>query len=121
MSEDGFEAKIYEISPAGITVGYQYPEFYDTNTETVSWEENGQIMTGPKYSIYAVYFDENGNPLEGLDLTACPDYGDGLWTGMLASTDSSTITVKWLNKQTAVTGEKEVIYEYTFDISEYNQ
>ncbi len=121
MSEDGFEAKIYEISPAGITVGYQYPEFYDTNTEKVSWEEDGQILTGPKYSIYAVYFDENGNPLEGLDLTACPDYGDGLWTGMLASTDSSTITVKWLNKQTAVTGEKEVIYEYTFDISEYNQ
>lgn len=122
MSEDGFEAKIYEISPAGITVGYQYPEFYDTNTETVSWEEDGQILTGPKYSIYAVYCDENGNPLEGLDLTACPDYGDGLWTGMLASTDSSTITVKWFNKQVQdENGNMELLHEYTFDISEYNQ
>lgn len=119
MSENGFEAKIYEISPAGITVGTKYPEFYDTNNETITWEEEGMMVEGPKYSIVSLFFDENGNMIEGIGVKELPDYGDGFETGILASTDSSTITVKWFNKQVQdENGNSELLYEYTFDLSE---
>ncbi|MBQ8297922.1 MAG: hypothetical protein IJX77_09080 [Ruminococcus sp.] len=118
MSENGFEAKIYEVSPSGITIGSKYPRFYDTNTETVTWYEGENLLEGPKYSVGAQWFDENGNRIELLDLRELPDYGDGFNTGILASTDSSTITVKWFNKQTQGTGDKELLYEYTFTLPE---
>ena len=118
MSENGFEAKIYEISPAGITVGTKYPEFYLTNSETITWYEGNQLLEGPKYSVIAQYFDENGNLIDFIDVRELPDYGDGFSTGILASTDSSDITVKWFNKQAHdENGNPELLYEYTFDIS----
>ena len=118
MSENGFEAKIYEISPAGITVGTKYPEFYLTNSETITWYEGDQLLEGPKYSVIAQYFDENGNLIDFIDVRELPDYGDGFSTGILASTDSSDITVKWFNKQAHdENGNPELLYEYTFDIS----
>lgn len=115
MSDNGFEAKIYEISPAMITVGTRYPEFYDTNIETITIDG----YEAPKYSLITLWYDENGNQIDFLSASCLPDYNDGFETGMLSSTDSSTLTVKWFNKQVQdENGNMELLYEYTFDLTE---
>ncbi len=116
MEQDGFGAKIYEISPACIMVGSTYPEWYDTNTETIVVADGG---TGPKYSVHAGWYDENGNGISGLDHTQTPYSDEGYHVFPCAYTDTSKITVKWVNVQNQdENGNCEVLYEYTFNLTE---
>lgn len=115
MEQDGFSAKIYEISPACIMLGSSHPEWYETNTETIVYPDG---TTGPKYSIHAGWYDENGNPLEPLDYTMDLDR-DGCHVCPYAYADTSRLTVKWVNVQEQdENGSPKVIYEYTFDLTE---
>lgn len=110
MDENGFKAKVYEVSPAMIMIGANEPETY-----------NGMDV-GLSYSPVTLYYDENGEQIDFLEIKTLPNYYDELHTVCLASTESSTITVKWFNKQVQdENGNMELLHEYTFDISEYNQ
>lgn len=116
MEQDGFGAKIYEISPAGIITGSIYPEWYDTNTEKIELPDGTLI---PKYGVCALWYDENGNGIPGLDYTKELNYGDGYFASPHAYSETSKITVKWVNKQQQdENGNPEVLYEYTFDLTE---
>ncbi len=114
IEEDGFKFAILESSPSMISVATDYPEWYDTNTEEIEFEEGGNILTGPKYSIVALFYDENGEMMSGLPVTDLPEYNDDMIHGFLSSSDTSTITVKFCNKQ----NDLEVIKELTLDLSE---
>lgn len=115
MEQDGFGAKIYEISPACIIVGSTYPEWYDNNTETIEYEDG---TLGPKYSVHAGWYDENGDPIPPLDYTMDLD-SDGYHICPYSYADTSKITVKWFNSQNRdENGNAEVLYEYTFDLTE---
>lgn len=117
MEQDGFAAKVYEISPACIMVGSSYPEWYDTNTETIECEDG---TLGPKYSVHAGWYDENGNPLEPLDYTMDLD-SNGYHICPYSYADTSKITVKWVNLQNRdENGNAEILYEYTFDLTDTN-
>lgn len=121
VSEDGFEAKIYEISPAGIIVGTKYPPEYGMDQGTIDIEEGGNVMEGPKYSIIALFYDENGNEIEGLSLNEEIDYNDGFKAGMIQATDSKKITVKWYNKQERDNSNElgmKLYHEQTFDLTD---
>jgi len=114
IEEDGFKFAVLESSPSMISVATTYPEWYDTNTEEIEFEEGGNILTGPKYSIVALFYDENGEMMSGLPVTDLPEYNDDMIHGFLSSSDTSTITVKFCNKQ----NDLEVIKELTLDLSE---
>ncbi len=92
FSYEGFEAKIYEISPDAITVGTAYPADCDT------------------IETYCV--DENGEKIPFIGMYTQPDYGDGLHTFICSNTNPSQITVIWIGKNTG-----EIVYEHTFDIA----
>jgi len=114
VEEDGFKFAVLETSPSMISVATAYPEWYDTNTEEIEFEEGGITHTGPKYSIVALFYDENGEMMSGLPVTALPEYDDDMIHGFLASSNTSAITVKFCNKQ----NDLEVIKEFTLDLTE---
>lgn len=120
VEDEGFEFKVYEISPAMMIVGMKYPEFYDSNTETIEFvESDGTTFTGPKYSIISLCYDENDEIIEGLGMTELPDYNDGFSVGCIASSDTSSLTVKFCNKQESdENGEPLVIKEMTVNLYE---
>lgn len=123
FSENGFEAKIYEISPAGIIFTAKYPEEYENSQETIEFTESGSTFEIPKYSIITQCFDENGNILEYLTTNEPIDYNDGFSAGILQATDSKKITVKWFNKQEhddSTENGMKLYCEHTFDISDNN-
>ncbi len=124
FSNNGFEAKIYEIGPAGIIIGTKNPEEYENNQEEIEiTDSDGTIMRGPKYSIIVQCFDKNGDILPYLPQYELIDYNDGFSTSILPATDSKTITVKWFNKQEhddSTENGMKLYYEYTIDISENN-
>lgn len=102
--EDGFGAKIYEISPASIVVGSIYPKEYDN--------------MGLSCSVIALWYDENGNMMEGLTFYKSPDYGDGYKVGLYPYTDTSKLTLKLVNKQKKdENGNFPVLYEHSFDLT----
>ncbi len=109
IEEDGFAAAIYEISPAGIIVGSQFPDSYYRRFI----DEHGCEIT--QCDVGNVWYDENGEPLEGLYYTSTPDYGDGNGDRMIiySYTDTSAMTIKWFDITT-----DEVLHEYTFTLTE---
>ncbi|MBE6862365.1 MAG: hypothetical protein E7497_05650 [Ruminococcus sp.] len=93
VSDNGFKAKIYEITPDSIIIGTDYPTGY------------GTIET------YCV--DENGEKIPFIPMYSQPDYGDGMHTFICSNTNPSEITVIWISKN----GDG-IIHEYTFELSE---
>ena len=117
VSEDGFSATVYSISPAMMVVSSEHPKWYDENEEKVTWIEDGQEMKGPKYAIISKFYDADGNEIKWLerDSWSMPDGKIGC---CLRSTDSDVVYCRFLNKQTGASGEMELIKELRIDLSE---
>ncbi|MBO6115574.1 MAG: hypothetical protein J6P14_00275 [Ruminococcus sp.] len=120
VEEDGFSATIYRITPAMMVVGYEYPQWYDDNDETITWYEPGYEetgVTGPKYAIIGQFFDADENLIENLQIDPL-SMGNGKTAGCLRSTDSDVVYCRFYNKQTQGTGEMELIKELRIDLAE---
>ncbi len=76
ITEDGYSVRFYEISPAMMIVGFIAP---DPNES--SWLN-----------------DENGEQIEGVGMTALPDYGDGYRIGCMVPVDTGYVTATFFNK-----------------------
>lgn len=97
QSEDGFTATVYDISPAMMTVGYDYPVEYDLNEEKIEIEESGRIIEIPKYALFAMWYDANGNRLKPFEMTV--DMGNGVYAEWIEPPSTDTVIVKFCNKQ----------------------
>lgn len=114
-SEDGFTATIYDISPAMMTVGYDYPIEYDLNEETIEIEECGKMIEIPKYFIFAMWYDADGNRLKPLEMTV--DMGDGVYADCIEPSSTDTVIVKFCNiQQDDENGMPVVIKEMEIDL-----
>lgn len=111
VSDEDFVFKIDNISPAMITVEAEWPEFYETNTETIEIIEGDQILHGPKYSIVVLFKDADGNRIDAID------WFDGYLNTIklgLAYTDTESITAVFINKQESdENGNPKVLKEIT--------
>ena len=132
VEQDGFSTTIYSIAPGMMLSSSSYPEEYDIaeREETENGTDDGYM-----HSVHpiAVYFDEDGNYIEPLELDPI-DMPDGTIAAASNSTDSKTITVKWCDKNC---GSNELgsvefdnfyghysfgyITEYTIDISDIDE
>lgn len=96
-SEDDFTTTIYDISPTMMTVNYNYPIEYDLNEETIEIEEGGRMIEIPKYSIFAMWYDADGNRLKPFEMTV--DMGDGVYAEWIEPPSTDTVIVKFCNRQ----------------------
>lgn len=118
--KDGFAFKIYEVSPAMITIGIKYPDFYDK-----AWDEFFENLTGDETededvpaSPVTMFYDENGEIIKPIGMWNHMDYGDGMSIGCLASSDTSSITVRFADKNHFdENGEPILLKEITVNIN----
>lgn len=75
VEKDGYSVRFYEIAPAMMIVGF------DCNRNESSW-----------------LYDNNGTPLEQMQLTELPDYDDGFSIGCMQTVTSGTLTARFWNK-----------------------
>ncbi|MDE6789748.1 MAG: hypothetical protein K2J47_10585 [Ruminococcus sp.] len=116
-SEDGFTATIYDISPTMMTVNYNYPIEYDLNEEKIEIEESGRIIEIPKYALFAMWYDADGNRLKHLEMTV--DMGNNIYAECIEPPSTDTVIVKFCNlQQDDENGMPVVIKEMTVDLSE---
>ena len=121
VEDEGFSATVYSITPAMMTIGYDYPQWYVENDETTTWFENGEEMEGPKYSIIGMFYDENGELIENLQIDPI-EMADGIYAAGLQPPTTDTIYCRFYNKQSHdENGNMELIKELELDISELRE
>lgn len=113
-SENGYAAKVYEITPAMMTVGSKYPENLKLTGEQLKALGDGAI---PSCSIVDLWYDDQGNEIEGLYWTQELDRGDGYRVILLQPTETEYITVKFFNKQQRdENGDMQLMQELTIEL-----